>query len=79
MIVKWGCDKADELGLPAYLEATAAGHPIYLKAGFEKIDEVVIDCDRWTGGLGPGGTGKHRYTMLFRPARQGHGEPPIQK
>lgn len=65
-IVKWGCDKADELSLPAYLEATAAGHPMYLKNGFEKIDEVIIDCDRWPDGLGPGGKGKHRYTMLYR-------------
>ena len=69
MIVKWGCDEADKTGLPAYLEATAAGLPIYLKQGFEKIDEVVIDCDRWAGGLGPGGTGKHCYTMLHRPAQ----------
>jgi len=28
MIVKWGCDKADMLGLLVYLEATAAGHLI---------------------------------------------------
>ncbi|KAL6713246.1 hypothetical protein ACLMJK_009367 [Lecanora helva] len=70
MIVKWGCEKADELGLPAYLEATAAGLPIYLKEGFEKLDEVIIDCDAWPGGLGPGGTGKHRYAMLYRPARR---------
>ena len=67
MIVKWGCDQADSLGLPAYLEATAAGHSIYLKQGFEEIDEAVIDCDKWVGGLGPGRTGKHRYTMLYRP------------
>lgn len=70
IIVAWGCEKADQMSLPAFLEATAAGQPIYLKQGFQKIDEVVIDCDRWAGGLGPGGTGKHRYTMLCRPARR---------
>ena len=46
MIVRWGCEKADALGLPAFLEATTAGHPIYLKEGFEKVDEVIIDCDQ---------------------------------
>ena len=66
MIVKWGCDKADELGLPAYLEASAAGKPVYLRHGFEKIDEAVIDCDRWPDGLGPGEKGKHVYTMMYR-------------
>lgn len=70
MIVKWGCNKADALDLPTYLEATAAGHPIYLKQGFEQIDEVIIDCDKWPKGLGPGGTGKHRYTMLYRSAQK---------
>lgn len=67
MVVQWGCDQADYLGLSAFLEATAAGHPIYLNKGFEKIDEVTIDCDKWIDGLGPGCAGKHRYTMLHRP------------
>ena len=69
MIVKWGCDKADELGLLAYVGAAAPGKPGCLKHGFEKIDEAVIDCDRWPDGLGPGGKGKHAWTMMYRPPR----------
>lgn len=43
LLVKWGVDKADELGLAAYVEASPAGRRVYEKAGFEVIREVRPD------------------------------------
>ena len=33
-LVKWGCDRADQDGLPAYLDSSAAGKGLYEKFGF---------------------------------------------
>lgn len=38
--MKWGLDKADGLGLPAYLEATKAGKGLYERWGF-KVERVM--------------------------------------
>lgn len=35
MLLKWGCDKADERGLISVLHASQAGFGLYLKHGFE--------------------------------------------
>ncbi|KAJ9203786.1 hypothetical protein DTO164E3_2140 [Paecilomyces variotii] len=43
MLVQWGCDIADENGVPAYIDASKAGAPLYKKFGFE---------DRTEPGLG---------------------------
>jgi hypothetical protein len=32
-----------------YLEATAAGHPLYEKLGFRDIDLITIDLKKWGG------------------------------
>ncbi|KAJ6115256.1 acyl-CoA N-acyltransferase [Penicillium sp. IBT 16267x] len=37
MIVKWGCDLADQEGISAYLDASKNGAPLYEKFGF--VDE----------------------------------------
>jgi len=37
MLVKWGCDLADENGVGAYVDASKAGAPLYEKFGF--VDE----------------------------------------
>jgi GNAT superfamily N-acetyltransferase len=37
MIVKWGLDRADELGIPAILEATDEGKLVYEKVGFKPV------------------------------------------
>lgn len=39
MLMKWGCDKADELGLPAFVQATHEGRLLYERFGFEDKDE----------------------------------------
>jgi len=40
MCVQWGVDRCKELGIPAYLEASDEGAPVYEKLGFEKVDVV---------------------------------------
>ncbi|KAI9881162.1 MAG: hypothetical protein M1830_007140 [Pleopsidium flavum] len=70
-LVQWGIDHADALGLPAYLEATAAGRPLYERCGFRVIDKVVVDCDRWPE---MGERGHFTYVMMVREARTREGE-----
>lgn len=43
MLVKWGCDKADERGLMSALIASTAGLGVYLKHGFEVVQEAKLD------------------------------------
>lgn len=38
--VKWGLDRCAELGIPAYLEASEAGAPVYERLGYEICDSV---------------------------------------
>jgi GNAT superfamily N-acetyltransferase len=49
--IKWGCDIAQKHGVPAYLEATAAGLPVYRKAGFEEVGTFEMDLEKY-GGIG---------------------------
>ena len=44
-IVKWGLEKCAEFGIPAWLEASPQGRPVYEKLGFELAEEV--DMDVW--------------------------------
>ena len=34
MLVKWGCDLADQDGVSAYVDASKEGAPLYKKHGF---------------------------------------------
>jgi len=47
MHMKWGCDKADELGLPAYLEASPKGKGLYERFGFEPVGTMEFDARKW--------------------------------
>lgn len=49
MLVKWGLDKAEEMKLPAYLEASKAGKPLYVKHGFKEVDRIEFDLTKWGG------------------------------
>jgi predicted N-acetyltransferase YhbS len=37
MLVKWGCDLADQNGVGAYVDASKSGAPLYTRFGF--VDE----------------------------------------
>lgn len=43
MLVKWGIEQARKDGVPAFLEASKEGQPMYEKAGFVKLGEVSTD------------------------------------
>lgn len=43
MLVQWGCDRADELGIEAYIEASMTGTPMYARLGFKTVKEVTFD------------------------------------
>lgn len=43
MMIKWGVDKADELGLEAYHESSIEAKPLYERFGYKAIKEVKFD------------------------------------
>lgn len=43
MLVKWGCDKADELNIISALQASEAGYNVYTKHGFEIVKTSEFD------------------------------------
>jgi GNAT superfamily N-acetyltransferase len=49
MLVRWGCEKADEVGVEAYLEASPMGAPMYARHGFRPVKEVDLDLTKWGG------------------------------
>ncbi|KAI1770023.1 acyl-CoA N-acyltransferase [Hypoxylon cercidicola] len=53
-LLRWGLMRADEEGVEAFLSASPAGAPLYLKHGFELIDAVLID------------DGKHLESFMLR-------------
>ncbi|KUJ09113.1 uncharacterized protein LY89DRAFT_690644 [Mollisia scopiformis] len=42
MLVKWGVDKADELGVRGFVEASAKGRRLYESQGFREIEDVKL-------------------------------------
>ena len=63
MLVDWGTRKADELGLPAYLESSAKGHRFYQKYGFKDLEILRVDFSQFGGPL-------HEQPLMIRePSR----------
>lgn len=44
ILLKWGADKADELGLEAFVESTEVARTTYEKFGFYVIDDLNMDA-----------------------------------
>lgn len=42
LLVQWGIDVAESLGLPVYLESTQGGLPLYEAVGFEKLTHETL-------------------------------------
>ena len=42
--MEWGIQKADELGLPSYIEATDIGLKLYEAHGFKVEGEIDLDA-----------------------------------
>jgi len=47
LLVRWGCARADELGIPCALTASAAGLQLYRREGFEVVMEKEMDLRPW--------------------------------
>lgn len=47
--MRWGIDQADAAGRKCYLESTPVALPIYCKYGWRKVDEVLIDLEKFGG------------------------------
>lgn len=62
-LLDWGKMKADELGLPIYLESSAVGHGFYMKHGFHDIEVMDID-------FVPYGGPKHKQPLMIRNAAE---------
>lgn len=50
MLVKWGTDRADDLGLESYLESSAQGRFLYQRHGYQPVREIKCDFSEFEGG-----------------------------
>ncbi len=50
-LLKHVLETADRENRKCYIEATKAGHPVYLKLGFHDVDAVEVDLRKWGGNL----------------------------
>ena len=75
MLMRWGMERCDGLGVPAYLEASAGGEGLYRRCGFV---EVEVEEEEGEEGEEEGGGRKNRRrkevrypTMLRLPVGKG--------
>lgn len=47
LLLQWGIEKAEEMGLPCYLQASEEGRRLYEKYGFEAIDAKEFDLSEY--------------------------------
>lgn len=45
MCVLWGADRCEKLGIPAYLEASEEGRPVYEKLGFQVVENIESELE----------------------------------
>ena len=68
MLVKWGTDIADKLGVEAVVEASIPGRALYEHFGFETLQHVALDFpEKWKG------KDKQKFFWMVRPVN-GKGE-----
>ncbi|KAL1837286.1 hypothetical protein VTJ49DRAFT_4052 [Mycothermus thermophilus] len=66
LLVQWGLDKQKETGLNCYLQASEQGRRLYRHYGFQDMDTVVFDLEKY--GL----KGVERMTEMIRyPTKSG--------
>jgi len=66
MLIKEGLAHVDKSGTDCLLTASAAGEGLYIKHGWEVVDEIVIDLDKANIGHGI-----VKPKVLLRRARTG--------
>jgi hypothetical protein len=47
MLLSWGIDKAEEMGVPCYVQASSEGETLYEKFGFEVLSVEVFDLGKY--------------------------------
>lgn len=47
LLLKKLIEESEQRGLPAYLDASEAGHTLYIKQGFRDLEELVTDFSPW--------------------------------
>lgn len=52
MLIRPGLEDADKAGAQTYIEASPDGLPLYLKHGWEPVDNMVIDMGTHEAGSG---------------------------
>lgn len=62
MLLKWGAEQADRLGLDSFLEASPEGKPLYERKGFKEVETLVTDFSKW------GGPSDEHTALMVRPA-----------
>ncbi|KAF1957467.1 acyl-CoA N-acyltransferase [Byssothecium circinans] len=66
-LIKWGMQKADELGLAVYLESSLQAHTFYHHHGFKDAGRLVVDLQPFGGEEGM----THSAPLLVRePVKQ---------
>jgi len=70
-LVDYGNGVADRQHLPIFLQATPFGFPLYVKGGFEMVDELHIDLRDWAPGgkENDRGYGNYRFRFMRRTSR----------
>lgn len=58
-MVKWGCELADRLFVPLWVETTAAGYRLYRSNGCEDAEKVDRKTRKW----------RQVYTVLLRKVK----------
>jgi hypothetical protein len=60
MLLRWGIDKAEEMGVPCYVQASSEGEKLYEKFGFEVLSVEKFDLGKY--GL----EGRERMVEMVR-------------
>ncbi|KAL8857390.1 MAG: hypothetical protein Q9178_006017 [Gyalolechia marmorata] len=64
MLIEWGTERADGMGVRCFVEASVAGLPLYRKKGFEvEVGVQELDLGEYEGGEG---YGVQRWVGLMR-------------
>ena len=85
LLVKYGTELADEMGLPCFLEGSPEGYGLYSSCGFEQVGTIWIDLAKYgkntvgsiEKGYGSGsveraegvGEGWYKHDVMVRPAK----------
>ncbi|KAI9801613.1 MAG: hypothetical protein M1825_003292 [Sarcosagium campestre] len=59
MMVKWGCDLADHMFLPMWVESSTQGYKLYESNGFRTVEQAHFKTEKWDVN----------YTHMRRPAK----------